>query len=120
MSKTFHVEFDVPQDELPVVLQVITKTISNLVVKSNDTGSNSTMRVKRNQLKRSSPMTDAIVTWVKEMREGNEFTTGDVKAFLTNAGFKDSNSSPLMSYLTRNTALVVSPHKGFYRRAMGA
>lgn len=116
MSKVFRVSITIPQQKLATVLQVLTKEGSDLKVESVGDGPINTMKTPRKSTKRGSIMTDAVVTWIRKMPVGTEFTAEQVRGFLSENDMKAANYSPIMSNLMRDTNIVVATGaKGTYR-----
>jgi len=119
VQSMFHVSFDIPQNRLTTVLEVLTKEVSNLEVKTIGTGpivTASAPAKKRNSPLRGSPITEAVKAWVEQMPSGTEITIKQVKTFLKENNFKESNCSPQMSLMNNTYKLITSPAKGLYRR----
>jgi hypothetical protein len=120
VQSMFHVSFDIPQNRLTTVLEVLTKEVSNLQVTTVGNGPITTavMPPKKRVITQSkgSPITEAVRAWVQQMPSGTEFNLKQVKTFLKENNFKESNCSPQMSLMNNIYKLIVSPAKGLYRR----
>lgn len=120
MAKQFYrLSITVTGDKLSTLVDLMTKEGADLHIEPLDGKITNTMPLARvkgaTRAHGKSPMTDALHAWISDMPQGKEFTTADIKKFLEKAGFKPTNSGPLMSKIMADTTIAVMSGRGQYK-----